>query len=121
VAQFIGTPQMNIISAAVVPQLHSACGALLPADGSIGPRPEHVALKPSGEGMLKGRVDLVEALGAETLIYVSTSEMGIELTSRQSQRTHLRPGDEVGVTLDLDAAHLFDGKGRITRVGAAAQ
>ncbi len=121
VAQFIGTPQMNIISASAVPQLLGACGPLLPADGAIGLRPEHVALMSTGEGVLKGRVDLVEALGAETLIYVSAGEIGIELTSRQSHRTHLRPGDEVGVMLDLEAAHLFDGKGRVTRVGAPAQ
>ncbi len=121
VAQFIGTPQMNIISAAAIPQLHSACGPLLPADGSIGLRPEHVTLKSPGEGLSKGRVDLVEALGAETLIYVSAHELGVELTSRQSHRTHLRPGDEVGITLDLEAAHLFDGEGRVTRAGAPAQ
>jgi len=59
----------------------------------------------------------VEALGAETLIYVST-EGGAQLTSRQNTRTQLRPGDSVGVELDADAAHLFDGQGHA--IAAAA-
>lgn len=73
-------------------------------------------LHPPGRGLLQGTVELVEALGAETLIYVSTTQ-GAQLVSRQNERTTLRAGEQVGVQIDVAAAHLFDAQGRITRTG----
>jgi multiple sugar transport system ATP-binding protein len=67
---------------------------------------------------LTGKVELVEALGAETLIYVNTTH-GAQLVSRQNTRTTLRVGDAVGVQIDVAAAHVFDARGRITRTGRA--
>ena len=116
VAQFIGTPQMNVVSAAHLPDLEKACGLVVPPGGSVGLRPENVMLHPANQGMLQGTVDLVEALGAETLIYLTTSQ-GAQLVSRQNERSPLRAGDAVGVQLDTEAAHVFDAKGRITRTG----
>jgi multiple sugar transport system ATP-binding protein len=117
VAQFIGTPQMNVVPASGLPQIRTL-GPLLPGDGAVGLRPENVALRTPGQGQFDGRVELVEALGAETLIYVSTAS-GAQLTARQSIRTALRPGDTVGVELDLAAAHVFDGKGRAITAAAS--
>jgi multiple sugar transport system ATP-binding protein len=111
VAQFIGTPQMNVVSATALSQLQPALGVRLPGDGFVGLRPENVTLKAAGHGQFAGRVELVEALGAETLIYVSTAS-GAQLTARQSERTQLRAGDNVGVDLDANAVHLFDAQGR---------
>jgi multiple sugar transport system ATP-binding protein len=116
VAQFIGTPQMNVIAATNLPALEAVCGLPVPAGGFVGLRPENVMLHPPGQGMLQGSVDLVEALGAETLIYVTTNQ-GAQLVSRQTERTPLRAGDKVGVQIDGEAAHLFDAQGRITRTG----
>jgi multiple sugar transport system ATP-binding protein len=118
VAQFIGTPQMNVVSAGVLPQLQSALGVRLPGDGVVGLRPESVTLTAAGKGQFDGRVDLVEALGAETLIYVSTAS-GAQLTSRQSTRTQLRAGDNVGVDVDANAVHLFDAQGHALPVPVA--
>ncbi|MBX3585122.1 MAG: sn-glycerol-3-phosphate ABC transporter ATP-binding protein UgpC [Ramlibacter sp.] len=118
VAQFIGTPPMNIVTAASVPQLATVFGASLPADGAVGLRPENVVLTQPGQGSFDGRVELVEALGAETLVYVSLGE-GVQFTARQSARTALRAGDPVGFTLDTGAAHLFDAQGRVLRHAAA--
>ncbi|TXT39885.1 MAG: ABC transporter-like protein [Comamonadaceae bacterium] len=116
VAQFIGTPQMNVVAASQLPSLEMVCGLPIPAGGFVGLRPENVTLHPADQGLLKGRVDLVEALGAETLIYITTTQ-GAQLVSRQNERTPLRVGDAVGVQIDADAAHLFDAQGRITRTG----
>jgi multiple sugar transport system ATP-binding protein len=116
VAQFIGTPQMNIVSATQLPALEAFCGLPIPAGGFVGLRPENVTLHPADQGLLRGTVDLVEALGAETLIYITTTQ-GAQLVSRQNERTPLRAGDAVGVRLDADAAHVFDEKGHITRTG----
>jgi multiple sugar transport system ATP-binding protein len=70
--------------------------------------------------MLKGKVDLVEALGAETLVYVST-DSGVQLVARQIERTELTVGSAIGLHIDVDAAHLFDAQGHITRTGAARE
>ncbi len=113
VAQFIGTPQMNVIAAADLPQLKDTYGLPLPTGGFIGLRPENVTLQPVGQGAVQGTVELVEALGAETLIYLSTDQ-GAQLVSRQTERTHLHAGDKVGVAIDASAAHLFDAQGRVT-------
>jgi multiple sugar transport system ATP-binding protein len=118
VAQFIGTPQMNVVAAAQVPQLEDVCGLPVPASGYVGLRPENLSLTASGEGHFGGRVELVEALGAETLVYLST-EGGAQLVARLNTRTPLQVGHAVGVTIDADAAHLFDAQGRVTRSGAA--
>jgi multiple sugar transport system ATP-binding protein len=116
VAQFIGTPQMNIVPAKQLPALAGQTGLPLAADGFVGLRPENVTLHPQGQGLLQGKVDLVEALGAETLIYVTTAQ-GAQLVSRQNERTPLRTGDAVGIQIDTEAAHVFDANGRITRTG----
>ncbi|MGY0196628.1 ABC transporter ATP-binding protein [Leptothrix sp. BB-4] len=117
VAQFIGTPQMNVVAAKAVPQLAGQYGLPVPAEGFVGLRPECLTLAHAGSGAVQGTVELVEALGAETLIYVST-EGGAMLVARQNSRTALRAGDRVGVDIDVAAAHIFDANGRITRTGA---
>ncbi|MEP6588018.1 MAG: ABC transporter ATP-binding protein [Polaromonas sp.] len=125
VAQFIGTPQMNIIPAAQLPTLASALHPPLPANGFVGLRPESVSLHSAGQNLasgtapdlMQGTVELVEALGAETLIYVAT-DPGALLVARQSTRSALRVGDRVGVALDTASAHLFDAQGRVTQAAA---
>src|SRR5256714_3126708 len=91
VAQFIGTPQMNVVAAAELPQLQGALGAV-PAGGYVGLRPENLVLKPAGTGHVQGTVELVEALGAETLIYVKTGAK-LPLVARPNTRTPLHRGD----------------------------
>ncbi|MEN9890847.1 MAG: hypothetical protein RLY78_1142 [Pseudomonadota bacterium] len=121
VAQFIGTPQMNVVAAdklgPVAPSLQAAAGQALPAGGFVGLRPEAVSVRHAGQGALSGRVDLIEALGAETLIYVTT-ETGAQLVARQNARSGLHAGDAVSLEIDPAAAHLFDAKGRVQHTGA---
>ena len=60
-------------------------------------------------------MDLVEALGAETLVYVTT-EWGEQIVSRHTERSSLVAGEKVGVKIDLSTAHFFDAKGRVVIV-----
>ncbi len=113
VAQFIGTPQMNIVSVADLAQIGNIPGIDAPADGFVGLRPENVMLLPTGQGQFQAKVELVEALGAETLIYVTTAR-GTQLVARQNTRTNLSVGSDVGVSIDATTAHFFDAKGRVT-------
>jgi multiple sugar transport system ATP-binding protein len=116
VAQFIGMPSMNLIAAGALPVFSGATLGRLPADGTLGIRPEalHVERAQAGVGaaaQVMGRVDLIEALGADTLIHVSVG--GAQLIARQAERTPLAVGDAVSVTLDAGCAlHLFDRQGR---------
>ena len=116
VAQFIGTPQMNVVSVAEMPQLQAAVKNV-PADGFVGLRPENLAVRPAGAGQVQGKVELVEALGAETLIYVSTGSK-TPLVARQSMRPSVKVGDAVGVEIDAATAHLFDAQGRLAQSSA---
>jgi multiple sugar transport system ATP-binding protein len=118
VAQFIGTPQMNVVAVAELPQLQNAVRDV-PSGGFVGLRPENIVLKPAGAGHVQGTVELVEALGAETLIYVNTGKK-TPLIARQSTRPSVRVGDAVGVEIDAAAAHLFDAQGRVAHASARA-
>jgi multiple sugar transport system ATP-binding protein len=115
VAQFIGTPQMNVVDAAALAGAPSELP--LPANGALGVRPEHVALTQPGSGQWQGRVELVEALGAETLIYVSMAQ-GAQIIVRQNERSALNAGDAVGLAVDPGRVHLFDAQGRVSRSAA---
>jgi multiple sugar transport system ATP-binding protein len=112
VAQFIGTPQMNMVPAAALPMLKAGLPMAVPDGGFIGLRPEFVSLLPAGQGVAQGRVELVEALGAETLVYVHT-EQGAQVIVRQHSRSDLHPGDPVGLAVDAANAHVFDAQGRV--------
>ena len=120
VAQFIGTPQMNVVAAKDMQPLVQATALPVEPDGFIGLRPENIVLRSAGQGQMSGTVELIEALGAETLIYVST-QAGVQLVSRQVERSPFALGQRVGLHLDVDAAHLFDAKGRVTRTGQTHQ
>jgi multiple sugar transport system ATP-binding protein len=119
VAQFIGMPPMNVFAAASLPALTPV--GLATSTGHIGVRPEGVRILPAGTGATQGRVELVEALGADTLVYVQVdtvlsspnTEKTLTLVARQPSRTTLRAGDSVGLDLDASALHRFDAEGRV--------
>jgi multiple sugar transport system ATP-binding protein len=111
VAQFIGTPQMNVIDTAALPALRAAVGAASGLDGFIGVRPENVLVRSAGSGQLAGQVELVESLGADTLIYASVGS-GVQLVARQNERSTLHPGDSVGLDIAPASFHLFDRQGQ---------
>jgi multiple sugar transport system ATP-binding protein len=110
VAQFIGTPQMNVVAAQAFPELAQLAGARVPADGAVGVRPEGVRMLPVGQGVA-AKVTLVESLGNDTLIHTVLAS-GVAMVARQSERSTLQPGDAVGLAIDANALHVFDAQGR---------
>ena len=123
VAKFIGTPPMNVLSAAVDSGRLSASGFELPLPerfvaqaGSNGPRnvlmglrPEHVT---SGERVrgasaeIRARVDVVEPLGHEVVVH---TRVGDESIVAKLEPHHIpEVGSELSLTVALDALHLFD-------------
>jgi multiple sugar transport system ATP-binding protein len=116
VAQFIGTPQMNVVDTAELPGLGAMVGADKATDGFIGVRPENVLVKEAGAGQLAGEVELVESLGADTLIHANVKAQGtgkaVQIVARQNTRTRLRVGDTVGLEFVPASFHLFDRQGQ---------
>ena len=104
VAQFIGTPPMNVLAlaefSAAAPHLSS-----LPDGALIGVRPEDVRVTEPAAAALRGRVDFIESLGSDTLIYLSAQ--GTQVVARQNERTALHAGAEVGVTFAPERLHAF--------------
>ena len=115
VAQFIGTPSMNVVPAAALPMLGALAGSAARGDGFVGIRPEHVRLCGAGEGTTPGSlpatVDLVESLGVETLVYARL-ENNVQIVMRGGERTALRPGDGTRLCFDPGAVHHFDAAGK---------
>jgi sn-glycerol 3-phosphate transport system ATP-binding protein len=126
VAQFIGSPPMNILPC-VVQGGHAMFGEIkmlpVPApDGtvvSVGIRPEHVVVREPAATPLRGVVELVERLGAETLAHVSiiSERSRFMAVAKVPEGTAPKEGDAVA----LDAQHrrlsLFNAEGR--RIQAA--
>jgi len=112
VAQFIGMPSMNMVAASAIPSFSAATGGRLPSDGFLGVRPEGLRVHPKqgAAAGVPGRVELIEALGADTLIHVDVG--GVPLIARQNERTPLQAGDDVAVELDPSVLHLFSREGR---------
>jgi multiple sugar transport system ATP-binding protein len=104
---------MNVIDTAELPALRDVVGAADAPDGFIGVRPENVLVRAAGAGKLSGRVELVESLGADTLIHahVGGRGKGVQIIARQAERTTLHPGDPVGLDIAPASFHLFDRQG----------
>jgi len=113
VAQFIGTPQMNMVAGPDMAQFEGSLSMPVPSGGYLGLRPENLTLSAPGTGQVQARVELVEALGAETLVYLTTPR-GTQLVARQNNARSLpHVGDSVGLQIDAAAADLFDSHGHV--------
>jgi multiple sugar transport system ATP-binding protein len=131
VAGFIGSPQMNFINARVEKrgeEIHLLFGKediKLPEgkakklEGSeyvgrevvIGIRPEDihdeaVYLESMSSSIVNSKVEVVEMLGSETLLYTVVGE--VDFTARVNPRTKARSGDVIKLALDTNKIHIFD-------------
>jgi ABC-type sugar transport system ATPase subunit len=110
-AAFVGNPAMNLIDGRIEGGRFVGRGMTAPVDGPDGPatlgiRPEALAIDP--DGPWTGTVDLVEQLGAETLLHIRCGDA--LLVSRVAGRSPLGPQQPVRLT--PRSLHLFDPSGR---------
>lgn len=119
VAQFIGSPKMNI-----VPCSADQKSFKLPSHGSgkhrlgkgastalqLGIRPEHIALGTKTKSHCSGTVELMEYLGSDTFLYVKCPQLGL-LTVRSEDVGEGLKGKEVYLQFDESKVHLFDDAG----------
>jgi multiple sugar transport system ATP-binding protein len=117
VAGFIGSHRMNLVpvDAAHAPWLRLLTGqtpAELSAQGiaTIGARPEHLSLVSCDEGE-GARVQLVERLGAESVIYLEVEGVTQTVAALTIDRG-LAFGHPVALRIDAHHLHWFDTAGR---------
>ncbi len=112
VAEFIGSPSMNLVEGVARAGGVEVAGVLLPVAGPApedgrrvvyGIRPEHLDLAEDG---FAATVAIAEPTGAETLVYFRFA--GGEIVAVFHDRHDLRPGQEVRLRPRAERAHLFD-------------
>ncbi len=119
VAQFIGSPSMNVFRGTVRGSSVEALGARWPLPAGFGRegqavdygiRPTDLVLADQG---VPARVVVVEPTGAETelLLQVGHGDAVQELVLVMHGRTGAMPDDTVHLALDAAKAHVFDAQG----------
>ncbi len=117
VAQFIGSPKMNVLPCRTSEgrfALEGGRGGPFPGTGTadaVGVRPEHIGLGSPGEGHCDGTVDVLEYLGADTFVIVDGGPLG-QVTVRTDGDCTLRPGETVGLRFAEEKLNFFDSEGQ---------
>ena len=129
VAGFIGAPAMNFIPAVIeAPEgreprvrfgpVSLPAGSLrdaAPGPVTFGVRAEHLAVASAAEADFLGRVEIVERLGAESLVYLQTDFSAEPVTIRISAGQGVHPGDRLPVRVERERFHLFCAAGTTIR------
>jgi ABC-type sugar transport system ATPase subunit len=116
VAQFIGSPSMNLLSFGEGSRLGGApvsfSGMPAPAEGAlVGFRPENVSFKSEATyGMtFRARVTALQPLGATMIVDLVTADEGKPVTAVTEWRDDLlSPNQEVNLSLNRQDLHYFD-------------
>jgi ABC-type sugar transport system ATPase subunit len=123
VAGFIGAPAMNFLPVALREGQAVVEGVTLGAAPAgtvkLGIRPEHLVLRPAGQGQLAATVSLTETLGGDAYLYVRLSG-GQTVVVRAEGDTALDHGAVIGLDLPPPRQHHFDADGRTLASGGVA-
>ncbi|HKK31044.1 MAG TPA: sn-glycerol-3-phosphate import ATP-binding protein UgpC [Alphaproteobacteria bacterium] len=118
VAGFIGSPAMNLLEGRLETkgvrlgrEIHVALpetilNGALNAEVLFGVRPEHFEIVPPEQALLTIKSDLVEALGADTLVHGHSD--GMSFTMRLPGSRHVSMGEDLPVYIAPENLHLFD-------------
>jgi multiple sugar transport system ATP-binding protein len=111
VADFIGSPPMNLLPAQLRVGTLEVAGTTLPIDSDRGPvGPVTLGVRPAAlrfaDTGIPARVYLVEDLGDSTIVNLEIGERIVKMHTGDSVRA--REGDQVHVMFPRDAIHLFD-------------
>ncbi|MFV0336411.1 MAG: ABC transporter ATP-binding protein [Tropicimonas sp.] len=121
VAQFIGSPAMNVFAvecadgrlcfpgggAAALPTHARNAGS----DLRFGIRPEHLREVEAGEAAFRGKVGNIERLGEQAIVHVEIGK-GIVLVAKVDNETEARKGAEIHLGFEATHAHFFDAEDR---------
>ncbi len=124
VAQFIGSPKMNLLPAQIERAGGDSCVARIgmqaisiPARAGfasgdeirIGIRPEHIHVSTNGQSDLKSSVALIERLGSETYLHLEAEHEPVVVRIEGDMQADV--GDEIGIVFDRVHCHYFNRSG----------
>ena len=127
VAQFIGSPAMNILPATIettgnstvvshvggrkatvpIATPASAKGAAV----SFGVRPEDLVVSTGADYLFEGKVDYVEQLGEVQLIYIDIGRADLPLVTKLPGNVEVKRGATLRLSADGGDLHIFDADG----------
>src|SRR5436190_5852140 len=113
VAQFIGSPPMNVVQGALEGKnfVHNGATIATPVGGRIakavlGVRPEDCSVVAPAKGAIKGEIYATELIGDHTLVTLKAgSDM---LTVKAAKDFTAKLGEKAGVTFSTDRLFVFD-------------
>lgn len=120
VAQFIGSPAMNVVNGTVRrgggrAHVEVPGGVRWPLYGSVGTdgqavtygiRPEHLTISTASETTVPAEIIVVEPTGAETELLIQAGDAQVIL--RTHGRPAVNPEDKIALGVDPAHVHLFD-------------
>ena len=128
VAQFIGSPSMNIVPGNVVKtgkktEIEHVGGrkTLVPVETpagaagqqiSFGVRPEDLYVAEGKTALFEGKVDYVEQLGEVQLVYLDVGREGEPLVAKMPGNVEIARGGDMQFGADPGDLHIFDADGR---------
>ena len=128
VAQFIGSPAMNLVDATVVGtgpstevKMPDGGHALVPINSvesdldtsvKLGVRPEDLRLSDDGEYLVAAKVEIVEALGETTVVYCEPRKDHDAFIVKLPGIHRIEKGTELRLTAAPGKLHLFDSNGK---------
>ena len=114
VAQFIGSPKMNLVPCVVDGDQYLLEGQRSgsytndnKAAVKVGIRPEHITVVSAGEGQCDGEVEVIEYLGADTFLLLDCGKLG-QVSVRVAGETELKLGETVGLHFNSGSSVFFD-------------
>ncbi len=127
VAAFVGSPRINLLPVQMnapmrLAQVRLGCGAVVDTavpgaglDGGeglqLGVRPEAIRVGAVEAGAIVATTEVVERLGDRTFVHAALSD-GAMVVAEAPGNSRVKVGETVGLTIDGQAAHLFDAGGR---------
>jgi alpha-glucoside transport system ATP-binding protein len=126
VAQFIGSPAMNILPGTIAQAGSSTVAEILgrkinvpvttPADAkgkaiSFGVRPEDLLVATGENYLFEGKVDYVEQLGEVQLVYIDIGRPTEPVTVKLPGNADVKRGSTMRLAADPGDLHIFDEKG----------
>ena len=120
VAEFIGSPKMNIVDVQYSGDkvtLNDVQLAKAPKGAAVakcGIRPEHMKMTTKAKAKISGTVRHTEHLGEYAIGYLELDN-GLSVTAKLEDDAAIKNGDILNLTFDEARVHLFDDAGQIIR------
>jgi alpha-glucoside transport system ATP-binding protein len=131
VARFIGSPAMNVMPVTIIgtgdtTRIKLKDGSEVSVDvttaaseqgktASFGVRPEDLAIATGDETLFEGEVEIVEALGEVTLLYVNGPVEEEPVVVKLPGIVDVKKGQKLRFSADKTKLHLFDAAGQTYR------